>query len=324
MRGLWHAAAGAEGHITVLAGLREAFPDTDITYSCAVGIEDGTIAGIAAAVDLAHQADAIVLCLGEGSAMSGEGASRADPGLPGRQRELAEAILDATEKTEKPVIIILFSGRPLIVPWLVERADAVLAAWFPGSEAGHSIADVITGAASPSGRTPVSWPRAIGQIPIFFGERMSGRPADPNNRFTSKYLDVETSPLFAFGHGLSYGHFVLSNLKVAPEFVSQTDVIEVTVDIMNDGAMTAEETVFVFVHDKIASVGRPCLELKAFGKIILRPGEQGTVRLSLPAHELRFLDADLKLVFEPGETDVLVGPCANRDQLLVATVTLID
>lgn len=318
------AAAGPEGAITVLAGLREALPHIDVACSLAVEIEDGTIAGIEVAVDLARQSDAIVLCLGEGSAMTGEGASRADPGLPGRQRELAEAVLDAAKGREKPVIALLFSGRPLIVPWLVERADAVLAAWLPGSEAGHSIADVISGTASPSGRTPVSWPRAVGQIPISFGERMSGRPADPNNRFTSKYLDVETSPLFAFGHGLTYGHFVLSNLSVAPEFVSETDVIKATADVLNDGAMMAEETVFLFVHDKVASVGRPSLELKAFAKIVLQPGEQGAVRLSFPARDLRFLDIDLKLVFEPGEVEILVGPCADREQLLVATVTLIE
>ncbi len=211
----------------------------------------------------------------------------------------------------------------MIVPWLIERADAVLAAWFPGSEAGHAIADVITGAVSPSGRTPVSWPRAVGQIPIFFGERMPGRPANPNDRFTSRYLDVETSPLFAFGHGLTYGHFVLSNLKVAPALVSEADIIEVAVDVMNDGAMAAEETVFCFVHDKVASVARPGLELKAFGKITLRPGEQGTVRLSFPASDLRFLGRDLKPVFEPGDVDILVGPCADRQRLLVATVTLV-
>jgi beta-glucosidase len=323
MRGPWHAAAGVNDPITVLAGLREALPDIDITYTKGVEIEDDSLAGIAAAVDSVSQADAILLCFGESAALSGEAASRADPCLPGRQRELAEAILDAAQTLKRPVIVILFSSRPLIVPWLIERADAVLAAWFPGSEAGHAIADVLTGTISPSGRTPVSWPRAVGQIPIFFGERMPGRPANPNDRFTSRYLDLESSPLFVFGHGLTYGHFVVSNLKVAPARVSESDIIEIAVDVANDGAMMAEETIFCFVHDKVASVARPELELKAFGKIILRQGEKGTLRLSFPARDLRILGLDLKPLFEPGEVEILVGPCADRQRLLVATVTLV-
>ena len=323
MRGPWTAAAAPEGHIGMLAGLREALPGTEIIHSPGVGIDDDNSTGIPAAIERVHQADAILLCLGEGAAMSGEAASRADPGLPGRQRELAEAIFDVAQTLEKPVTVILFSGRPLIVPWLIARADAVLAAWFPGSEAGHALADIITGKLSPSGRTPVSWPRDVGQIPIFFAERPTGRPADPNDRFTSKYLDVPNSPLFAFGHGLTYGHFVFSNLNVVPASVSEQDSIGIEVDVMNDGAMTAEETIFLFVHDKVASVSRPLLELKGFSKITLRPGERGTVRLSLPATDLCFLGRDLKRVFEPGDVEILVGPCADKERLLAANVLLL-
>ncbi len=323
MLGPWSAAAGPEDHVGILAGIREALPGIEVTYSLGVGIEDHNLAGIPAAVELAYQAEAILLCLGEGATMSGEAASRANPDLPGRQRELAEAIFDVAQALERPVIVILFSGRPLIVPWLVEGADAMLAVWFPGSEGGHAIADVITGAISPSGRTPVSWARAVGQLPIFFAERATGRPAQPNDHLTSKYLDVPNSPLFAFGHGLTYGHFVFSNLNVSPAFVSETDVIDVVVDVMNDGAMTAEETVFFFVHDKVGSVCRPLLELKGFSKITLRPGEQGIVRFSLPAADLRFLGRDLKLVFEPGDVEILVGPCADKGSLLVANVLFV-
>ena len=323
MRGPWAAAAEPEGHIGILAGLREALPGAEIIYSPGVGIDDDNFTDIPAAVELVHQAEAILLCLGEAVATSGEAASRAHPGLPGRQRELAEAIFDLAQTLNKPVTVILFSGRPLIVPWLVERADAILAVWFPGSEAGHAIADIVTGAVSPSGRTPMSWPRAVGQIPIFFAERPTGRPADPNDHFTSKYLDVPNSPLFAFGHGLSYGHFVFSNLNVSPVAVSKGDAISIEVDVMNDGAMTAEETVFLFVHDKVACVSRPLLEIKGFGKIILRPGERSSVRLSLPATDLCFLGRDLELVFEPGDVEILVGPCADRERLLVANVLLL-
>ena len=222
----------------------------------------------------------------------------------------------------KRVIVILFSGRPLVVPWLVERADAVLAAWFPGSEAGHAIGDVLSGRVSPSGRTPVTWPRAEGQVPIFFGERPGGRPADPNDRYTSKYLDAPNEPLFPFGHGLTYGRFSLANLRVAPVDVEDIDTVRIHVDVHNAGGRAAQETVFLFTHDKIASVARPALELKGFARINLRPGETGTVSLSLRAADLRFLGVDLEPVFEPGEVEILVGPCADRSTLLAVTIDL--
>jgi beta-glucosidase len=324
MRGVWWGAAGPEGHVTVLEGLRAALPDAEILHSEGVGIESADFSGIAGGVDHCAAADAIILCLGEAAVMSGEASSRAHLGLPGIQRRLAEAIFERVQGSAIPVIVILFSGRPLIVPWLVERADAVVAAWFPGSEAGNAIADVLTGRLSPSGRTPVSWPRAAGQVPIFFSERPSGRPFDAQDRFTSKYLDVANEPLFPFGFGLTYGRFEFSNLKVSSSAIGINDALTIQVDVTNRGAREAQETVFLFSHDKVASVSRPKLELKGFGKISLLPDETGTVTLSLSAAELCFLDMQLKPVFEPGEIEILVGPCADRTQLLVATVKLVS
>jgi beta-glucosidase len=254
--------------------------------------------------------------------MSGEAASRAHLGLPGKQREFAEAVFAQARAMNKPVIVVLFSGRPLIVPWLIEQADAVLAAWFLGSEAGNAIGDVVTGRVSPSGRTPVTWARAVGQIPIFFGERPGGRPANPNDHYTSKYLDVPNEPLFPFGHGLNFGRFALANLRVTPVCVEDTDTLQIRVDVRNEGKRAAQETVFLFTHDRVASVSRPVLELKGFAKINLRPGESGTVTLTLSAVELRFLGLDLAPVFEPGEIEILVGPCADRSRLLAATIRL--
>jgi beta-glucosidase len=206
---------------------------------------------------------------------------------------------------------------------LVERANAVLAAWFPGSEAGNAIADVLTGQVSPSGRTPVTWPRAAGQVPIFFSERPSGRPFNAQDKFTSKYLDVANEPLFPFGFGLTYGRFELSNLRLSSSAIGINDAVTIQVDVINRGAREAQETVFLFSHDKVASVSRPNLELKGFGKISLLPGKIGMVTLSLRASELCFLDMQLKPVFEPGEVEILVGPCADRTQLLVATIQLV-
>jgi beta-glucosidase len=324
MRGCWSAAGVEEGQISVLAGLRQGLPGTQIVYSPGVDILGEDRSGIAPAVALCDGADAILLCLGESATMSGEAASRAFPDLPGQQYVLAKAIFERARAQGTRVTVILFSGRPLIVPWLAENADALVAAWFPGNEAGNAISDVLTGRTSPSGRTPITWPRALGQVPLFYGERPSGRPADSKDHFTSKYLDTPNEPLYPFGHGLSYGQFTLANLHVAPDRVVETDSIEIRVDVTNNGKRTAEETVFLFTHDKLASVARPVLELKGVGKITLQPAETGTVSLSLPGTELRFLGPDLEPVFEPGEVEILVGPCADRSRLLIGSVFLMS
>jgi beta-glucosidase len=322
MRGPWGAAALPEGSVSVLAGLRAALPDAVVEHAMGVSVDGEDLGGAITAVDLCERADAIVLCLGERATMSGEAASRANPSLPGRQYELANSIFHSARAFRKKVIVVLFSGRPLIVPWLLEGADAVLAAWFPGSEAGHAVVDVLTGRVSPSGRTPVTWPRSLGQVPIFYAQRPGGRPFDPANHYTSKYLDSSNEPLIPFGFGLTYGRFTLSNLTVGPREVTAADTLSIGVDVKNEGERTAEETVFLFVHDKVASVARPLLELKGVGKVTLRPGESGRVSLSLAADELRFLGLDLQPVFEPGEVEILVGPCADRSRLLLQTVML--
>ncbi|MDP9012763.1 MAG: glycoside hydrolase family 3 C-terminal domain-containing protein, partial [Pseudomonadota bacterium] len=257
MRGPWWGAAEPEGHVTVLAALRRMLSSSQVTHAPGVDIDGHDRSGIAAALDLLQQAEAIILCVGEAATMSGEAASRAHLGLPGSQREFAEAVFARAGQLRKPVIVVLFSGRPLVVPWLADKCSAMLAAWFLGSEAGNAVGDVLLGHVSPTGRTPASWPRAMGQIPIFFGQRPSGRPADANDHFTSKYLDVPNEPLFPFGHGLTYGRFKYSNLRVPKDHVTATDTIIVRVDVMNEGARAAEETVFLFTHDKVASVARP-------------------------------------------------------------------
>jgi beta-glucosidase len=319
MRGAWAAAGYEEPSVTVLAGLREALPNANVVYAEGVTIAGPDASGIAAAAELVTSGvDAIILCLGEAAEMSGEAASRAAPELPGAQRALAEAVFERAHGARVPVIAVLFCGRPLIVPWLIEHADALLIAWFPGTEGGNAIADVLTGRVSPSGRMPMTWPRTLGQIPLFYSQRNSGRPENPKDHFTSKYLDSPNSPLIPFGFGLSYGRFRYANLAVAPELVTADDTVEVSVDVTNDGARAAEETVFLFVRDRVASVARPTLELKGVTKIRLEAGEMGTACLQLPTAELRFLGVDLEPVLEPGEIEIHVGPCADLAQLLTA------
>jgi beta-glucosidase len=322
MRGCWSSAGVAEDCVSVLAGLRLALPGVEVVHASGVTISGDDETEIGSALRSCAGADAILMCLGEAAAMSGEAASRAHPELPGKQRALAEAVFAHAQASNTRVIVILFSGRPLVVPWLAERADALLAAWFPGNEAGNAVADVVLGRVSPSGRTPMSWPRAVGQVPIFYGERPGGRPFDPKDYFTSKYLDVPNTPLYPFGHGLTYGRFVLANLRVTPDCIAEEDTLEATVDVTNEGARTAQETLFLFTHDKVASVARPVLELKGLAKVTLKPGESATVRITVPGTELRFLGLDLTPVFEPGAVEILVGPCADRTQLLVQTIRL--
>ena len=323
MRGPWAAAGYDEPSVSVLAALREALPNATVTHAEGVTIDGHDASGIAKALErLGDGADVVVLCLGEAADMSGEAASRAFPELPGEQRALAEAVLERARGADIPVVVVLFCGRPLIVPWLVERADAVLVAWFPGREAGHAIADVLTGRTSPSGRTPITWPRALGQIPLFYGQRSGGRPENQADRFTSKYLDAPNSPLFPFGFGVTYGRVSYANLRATPASATAGDVIEVSVEVTNEGPRAAEETVFLFVRDRVASVARPLLELKGVTKASLDPGATATARLRLPAADLRFLGVDLEPVLEAGEIEILVGPWADPAVLLSSRITL--
>jgi beta-glucosidase len=323
MRGPWWGAALPDGgHVTVLEGVRAAFPHAQISTARGVEFSSEDASGFADVFALCDIAEAVVLCVGESAVMSGEAASRAHLGLPGRQRELVEAVLGRTANSGKKIVVVLFSGRPLVIPWLAEKAPSILAAWFLGSEAGHAIADILSGAVSPSGRTPMSWPRATGQVPIFFGQRPSGRPAAASDHYTSKYLDAPNEPLYPFGFGLSYSRVVYTNLRVTPSVIDEHARFTATVDLHNQGAREVQETVFLFIHDKLASVARPVLELRGFAKAQLAAGGRMTVQLSLDGSEFRFLGIDLKPVFEPGEVEILVGPCADRAQLLALTVRL--
>jgi len=251
-----------------------------------------------------------------GGGDEGEAASRANPVLPGRQRQLAEAVLDLG----KPVAAVLSSGRPLIVPWLMERADAVVAAWFLGVEAGHAIADVLTGRFNPTGRLPVTWPLDIGQAPIFYSARPTGRPADAKQRYTSKYLDISVQPQFPFGHGLSFCQFALENLCVSAEAFQIGAGVTASVEVVNAGEVAGEATVFLFVRDVVASIARPLLELKGVAKITLAPKERGIVHLPAPASAFAFPGADFQPIVEPGVFELSVGLSADRAELLTVSV----
>jgi beta-glucosidase len=319
MLGPWAAAGRAEDMVTILEGMRKAFPAREIGHASGVGIDGDDTRGIPAALDLARAADVVVLCLGEARAMSGEAASRGRLGLPGRQAELAQAILELG----KPVALTLSSGRPLMLPGLFERVDAVLATWFLGSEAGHAVGDVVSGRHNPTGRLSVSWPVDIGQIPIFYAQRPSGRPANPADHYTGKYLDLPVEPLFPFGHGLAYARFAYRDLRADPPTVRPGAAITVEVEVENEGAVAGEETVFLFIRDPVASLARPLLELRGVAKIALGPGARGRARFTLGTADLAFVGTDLAPRLEPGVFEIHVGPSAARQGLLGTAIELL-
>ncbi len=318
MLGSWASAGKPEDAVSILEGLKSALPQCQIDCAAGVDIEGQETGGIRAAIDLCAGAEAVVLCLGESAAMSGEAASRVDLGLPGRQRALAEAVLDLG----KPTVVTLSSGRPLTAPWLFERADAVLATWFLGHEAGHAIADVLTGTFNPTGRLPVTWPRDVGQVPIFYNELPSGRPYAPGVHYSSTYLDLPPTPQFPFGHGLSYSRFALSDLRCKPTQVNPEDTIEVSLAVHNESPIAGEATLFLFARDPVASIARPLLELKGVQKAVLAAGERTDVTWRLPVKDLSFVGANFERVLEPGRFEIHVGQSADPNGFLSCVVEL--
>jgi beta-glucosidase len=316
MLGPWAAAGRAEDAVSILEGLKTALPRCRIDSVAGVPASDPDSRGIASAIERCRAAEAVILCLGEDASMSGEGGSRANLGLPGCQRALAEAVLDVG----KPVIVVLTSGRPLTLPWLFERADAVLATWFLGSEAGHAIADVLVGRFNPCGKLPVTWPREVGQVPIFYAQRPSGRPEKPGERLSSTYLDVPATPQFRFGHGLSYGSYTLHDLRCTPPSLKAGEDVEVSVTVHNESSIGGEATLFFFAHDPVASISRPVLELKGVRRVVLHAGERCNVTWRLAVSALAFLDADLNPVLEPGKFEIHVGQEADPRSSLSCTI----
>ncbi len=318
MLGPWSIVGKGEDMVSILDGIKAGFADSEVLHASGGNVRNAADGEIAAAVDMASQADVVILCLGEEAIMSGEAASRAVLDLPGRQAELTRTILDL----KKPVIVLLSSGRQLLCPWLFDRADAVLATWFLGSEAGHAIADVLNGRHNPSGRLPVSWPVDVGQIPISYQPRPTGRHPNEKERYSSKYLDLPVLPQFPFGHGLSYTSFEIGDVRATPANARPGDEIVVEAEVTNTGGVAGEDTLLLFVHDPVASLARPVMELKGMAKADLGPGELKTLRFTLNTNDIAFLGHDLQPVLEAGEIVLLVGQNADRSGMKEARIVI--
>ncbi|HXN47475.1 MAG TPA: beta-glucosidase BglX [Bryobacteraceae bacterium] len=258
---------------------------------------------VAKAVEAAKGAEAVVLVLGERAAMSGEAASRASLALPGNQQELLEAVV----ATGKPVVLVLLNGRPLEIGWAAEHVPAILEAWYPGTEGGNAIADVLVGDVNPGGKLPVSWPRVTGQVPAYYNHNLTHSPEDAPG-FTSRYADLASTPLYPFGYGLSYTTFVFSNLKLDQQSISASGTLQVWVDVENRGAVAGDEVVQLYIHQRAGSASRPVRELKGFERIALAPAEKKTVHFSLGKDGLKFWSPQAGTwVVEPEQFDVWVG-----------------
>ena len=293
--GPWRGAADPARATTVLAALQQKLPGR-VRHAKGCAIEGGDESAFAEAVELARAAGAVLLVLGEASSMSGEAASRSAPELPGHQLQLLEAVA----RTGKPVALVVMSGRPLVLTRAAELVPAIVQGWFLGHQAGPALAEALLGELNPGGKLPVSFPRSVGQLPLFYAQQNTGRPASAE-RFTSKYLDVPNSALFPFGHGLSYTSFEVRDLKRSATSIPVDGKLTASVEVRNTGARPGDEVVQLYLQDPVASVTRPVRELKGFRRVHLAAGESRRVELVLGPEELGLWNRELRFVVEPGE-----------------------
>lgn len=328
MAGTWSVASRFTESVSLKDGLEKALGDqanvifarganvvSDAEYEARVSIfgkptyrdERSEDILIKEAVAAANKSDVVVMAMGEAAEMSGEAASRSDIEMPKNQRKLMQALLD----TGKPVVLVLFTGRPLAIKWESEHIPSILNVWFAGSESGDAIADVLFGDVNPSGKLTATFPQNVGQVPIFYNKKNTGRPLPDGEwfqKFRSNYLDVSNDPLYPFGFGLSYTQFEYGDIQISNKSLEGDGNLEVSITIKNTGQRDGSEVVQLYIRDLVASITRPIKELKRFEKVALKVGESKTVYFELTKDDLKFYNFDIDFVFEPGEFDILIGP----------------
>ncbi|MEZ5344808.1 MAG: glycoside hydrolase family 3 N-terminal domain-containing protein [Pyrinomonadaceae bacterium] len=317
MNGNWSGDGKPADPVTVLEALKEKFPSMKVRYEKGCDAYCKTDEGFKAAVNAAKGSEFTVLVVGESADMSAEASSRSGIELPGRQLELIKQI----HATGKPYAVVLMNGRPLVLNWVAENSPAILETWFAGTMAGPAIVDTLFGDANPGGKLPVTFPRSVGQIPIYYNHKTTGRPFLAANKYTSKYLDISNEPRYPFGFGLSYTRFQLQNLRLDKLKINPTENVKVSVDITNRGRIKGDEVVQLYIHDFAATVTRPVRELRGFKRITLDPSEKQTIEFTLTPEDLKFYDRDMKLVLEPGEFQVIVGTSSDNGMQSVFEVT---
>ena len=250
-------------------------------------------------------ADVVVAVVGESQSMSGESSSRTNIDIPESQKGLLEAVA----KTGKKLVLVVFTGRPLTLTWEDAHADAILNVWAPGSEAGNAIADVLFGAQNPSGKLPATFPRSVGQIPVYYNHLNTGRPWDgvSDNKFKSNYLDESNDPLYPFGFGLSYTTFDYSDIRLSKTNLTGNESLTATVTLKNTGGYEGEEVVQLYIGDPVATISRPVKELKDFIRVTLKPGESKELSFIITPEMLKFYNSQLKYDWESGEFNIYIG-----------------
>jgi beta-glucosidase len=326
MPGTWAVAADFSKSVSLLQGMQEAVGEkAKIVYSMGSNLDADSLfeeragmfgknlhrdhrpaeAVIHDALDVAAKADVIVAALGESAEMTGESSSRSMIGIPGVQEDLLKALL----ATGKPVVLVLFTGRPLTIKWENDNVPAILNVWFGGSEAGHAIADVLFGDVNPSGKLTATWPQNVGQIPIYYNHMNTGRPLEGPwfQKFRSNYLDVSNDPVYPFGYGLSYTHFTYSDLTLSSPTMKGNGKLTATVTVTNDGNLPGKEVVQLYIRQLVGSVTRPVKELKGFQKVELKTGESRKLSFTITAEDLKFYNHDLNYDWEAGDFVIMVG-----------------
>ncbi|MDO6491321.1 MULTISPECIES: beta-glucosidase BglX [unclassified Cellulophaga] len=338
MLGTWAPTGDPQLSIPVLEGFKSVAPKAKITYAKGANITNDTelakkvnVFGtrvdidkrssdelLQEALDVAKTSDVVVAVVGEASEMSGEAASRTDISIPNSQKRLIQELV----KTGKPVVLVLMSGRPLTIEEEFNLPVSILQVWHPGIEAGNAVADVIFGDYNPSGKLTATWPRNVGQIPIYHSTKNTGRPAPSPafEKFKSNYLDVKNAPLLPFGYGLSYTNFEYSNINLSKKEIVQGEDVTVSVTVKNSGNFDGEEVVQLYLRDVVRSITPPMRQLKGFKKVFLKKGESKTVKLILTADDLKFYNSTLDFVAEAGSFEIFVG--TNSTAQLKATLTL--
>ncbi len=311
--GNWAAKGDRQGKaLSVFEGISEYLNSDQILYAKGCDILKDDESGFGEAISISKQADAIVLVMGEGHHMSGEAASRTNLKIPGIQPKLIKKIREANPN--KKIILVLMNGRPLNLSDEVNLVDAILEIWFPGTMGGAATADLLFGEVNPSGKLTVTFPRNVGQVPIYYNMKNTGRPIPDNNPkedYKSNYIDVPNSPLFVFGHGLSYTTFKYSDFKLSSQNLYTNGTIQASVTVTNTGNYDGHEIVQLYIHDKVGSVTRHVKELKGFEKIFLKQGESKIVTFEISVEDLKFYNSEMKFGVEPGEFEIAIAPSSD-------------
>jgi beta-glucosidase len=302
--------------VTTLDGIKAAAPSAHVTYAQGCDTSCTDTSGFDAAVAAAQSSAVTVIVAGEPSSDSGEASSRSILDLPGNQLQLIQKIA----ATGKPYVVVLMNGRPLTIPWLADNAPALLEAWYPGTEGGDAVADLLFGKVDPSGKLPMSFPRNVGQIPISYNELPTGRPADPNNKYTSKYLDVPNTPQYAFGYGLSYTTFDVGAPHLSSSSVSPNGRLTVTVPVSNTSSTAGADVVQLYLHQDDTSILQPVRKLEGFQRVSLNAGQTKTVTFTLSRQNFGFYNDQGQFVIEPGLFHMFAGDSSDGGSAATFTV----